>query len=153
MVFAHRQPLTSFKSQLKYHLLTKVSSDSLVLDKIRDDFLSGKHVLSQENMSNKPCADDRSGRGRGCLTAQQFCLEDWEGSSGGREGASQEAGGSRAAMGAVGPAAMRWGEGQGQSRSGRTREPSVPPAAPTLVGESVVGWALPAGCRATAPWG
>lgn len=36
--------------------------------------------------------------------------------------------GSRAAVGAVGPAAMRQGEGQGQSRSGRTR--GAPPADP-----------------------
>ena len=87
------------------------------------------------------------GRGRVCLTAQQFCQMNWEGSSGGREGASQEAGGSRAA---VGPAAMRSGEGQ--SRSGRTRGAPQLPAAPALVGESEVGQAPPTGRSTTAPW-
>lgn len=51
----------------------------------------------------------------------------------------------------LGPAAMQWGEGQ--SRSGRVRGGPQPPAAPALVGESVVGQAWPTGPSATAPWG
>lgn len=80
------------------------------------------------------------GRGGACLATQQF--RQMIGKTvpvGG--GASQEAGGSRAAVGAGSPAAMRRGEGQGQSRSGRVRGALSSPG-PALVGESV-GWALP----------
>ena len=75
------------------------------------------------------------GRGQVCLTAQQVCQMDWEGSSGGREGASREAGGSRAAVGAVGPAAMRSGRGRGKAGPGQ-KGGGEPPAAP--VGEAVM---------------
>lgn len=78
---------------------------------------------------------------------------DWEGSSGGREGASQEAGGSRAAVGAVGPAAMRLGEGQGQSKSGRMKGAPSSPSSPCSGGRVCVGMGTAHGPQRYCPLG
>lgn len=70
--------------------------------------------------------EPRLRRGRVCLTAQQVCQMDWEGSSGGREDASREAGGAVLRWG-CGPSCHAWGRGGANpGREGRGEPPQQP---------------------------
>lgn len=91
-------------------------------------------MRSPSSSMGEPGSKDEAGP---ASLAQLFCQMEWEGSSGGRD-RFPEAGASRAAVGAVGPAAMRR-KGAEPIQVRRQRE--LP--APTLVGESMgrlLGW-------------
>lgn len=93
------------------------------------------------------------GKGRSGPPAQQFCQVEREGSSGGF--GHRFPGGRRkpCCVGAVGPAAMRWGVGQGLSRSGRAKGAPQIPSSPCSVGRVCGGTSATPGPGATAPWG